>query len=194
MFRPGSRFQVPGGVRNPAWGRGMGMRHRGGAKCACRVDPSTSGGAAENTSSMYACNPPEGPSMCQRAQNRSPYYFTPTVAGSSSRDSYVHTCNELLDQFLDPSCNPVARSLNTKHPVPLRHVGSSRHQATRRDTTHKATGLRRQTLSSPAPHARTHACSDPLPGANNARDHAGRAAGGSCSRFENLEHSSANDH
>eukprot|EP00964_Phaeocystis_antarctica_P024234 scaffold13589_cov64-Phaeocystis_antarctica.AAC.2 len=104
---PRLRFQVPGGVRNPAWGRGMGMRHRGGAKCACRVDPSTSGGAAENTSSMYACNPPEGPSMCQRAQNRSPYYFTPTVAGSSSRDSYVHTCNELLDQFLDPSCNPV---------------------------------------------------------------------------------------
>ena len=135
MSRPGSRFQVPGGVRNPAWRTGGGMRHRGGAKCACRVDPSTSGGAAENTSSMYACNPPEGPSMCQRAQNRSPYYFTPTVAGSSSRDSYVHTCNELLDQFLDPSCNPVARSLNTKHPVPLRHVGSSRHQATRRDTT-----------------------------------------------------------
>eukprot|EP00964_Phaeocystis_antarctica_P016668 scaffold9172_cov52-Phaeocystis_antarctica.AAC.4 len=47
------------------------MRHRGGAKCACRVDPSTSGGAAESTSSMYACNPPEGPSMCQRSpQNR----------------------------------------------------------------------------------------------------------------------------
>ena len=42
------------------------MRHRGGAKCACRVDPSTSGGAAESSSSMYACNPPEGPSMCQR--------------------------------------------------------------------------------------------------------------------------------
>ena len=40
------------------------MRHRGGAKCACRVDPSTSGGADESTSSMYACNLPEGPSIC----------------------------------------------------------------------------------------------------------------------------------
>ena len=36
-----------------------------------RLNPSTSGGAAESTSSMYACNPPEGPSMCQRSpQNR----------------------------------------------------------------------------------------------------------------------------
>ena len=32
-----------------------------------RLNPSTSGGAAESTSSMYACNPPEGPSMCQRS-------------------------------------------------------------------------------------------------------------------------------
>ena len=50
-----------------------------------RLNPSTSGGAAESTSSMYACNPPEGPSMCQQptiAANRlrlrrSPYYLPP---------------------------------------------------------------------------------------------------------------------
>ena len=50
----------------------------GGHACAIeeeqkmRLNPSTSGGAAESTSSMYACNPPEGPSMCQRSpRNRS---------------------------------------------------------------------------------------------------------------------------
>eukprot|EP00964_Phaeocystis_antarctica_P033292 scaffold18897_cov53-Phaeocystis_antarctica.AAC.2 len=62
MFRPGSRFQVPGGVRNTAWDRGGGMRHRG-AKCACRVDPATSGGAAESTSSCMRATLRRGASM-----------------------------------------------------------------------------------------------------------------------------------
>ena len=82
-----ARFQVPGswGVRNTAWDRGGGMRHRG-AKCACRVDPSTSGGAAESTSSCMRATLRRGPSIMPSMSNAyrslrawSPYYFTPTV-------------------------------------------------------------------------------------------------------------------
>ena len=41
--------------------------HAPSRRSKMRLNPSTSGGAAESTSSMYACNPPEGPSMCQRS-------------------------------------------------------------------------------------------------------------------------------
>ena len=42
-----------------------------------RLNPSTSGGAAESTSSMYACNPPEGPSTCQRRCSTALLLFYP---------------------------------------------------------------------------------------------------------------------
>ena len=41
--------------------------HAPSRRSKMRLNPSTSGGAAESTSSMYACNLPEGPSMCQRS-------------------------------------------------------------------------------------------------------------------------------
>eukprot|EP00964_Phaeocystis_antarctica_P110364 scaffold74724_cov61-Phaeocystis_antarctica.AAC.1 len=86
-----STSQVPGGCGTPHGVEGGGMRHRGGAKCACRVDPSTSGGAAESTSSMDACNPPEGPvdvptinakplaAIVGEPAHSSPYSFYPHV-------------------------------------------------------------------------------------------------------------------
>ena len=88
-----ARFQVPGswGVRNTAWDRGGGMRHRG-AKCACRVDPSTSGGAAESTSSMYACYPPEGPSAVDRCANdRRKTAFAHHLANAIPFSFYPHS-------------------------------------------------------------------------------------------------------
>ena len=77
-------IQVPGGLRNPAWGE----TREGGAYAIeeeqnARVgwmDPSTSGGAAESTSSMYACATLGRGRRCSTAK---PYSFTPTRAVTS---------------------------------------------------------------------------------------------------------------
>ena len=58
------------------------MRHRGGAKCACRVDPRRV--TLPRAPRLCCVQPSGGPSMCQRSkENHSPHYFTPTEVVTS---------------------------------------------------------------------------------------------------------------
>eukprot|EP00964_Phaeocystis_antarctica_P134529 scaffold98810_cov69-Phaeocystis_antarctica.AAC.1 len=120
---PGSRFRW--GMRNPAWDSGGGMRHRGGAKCACRMDPSTSGGAAESTSSVYACNPPERASMFNGAKPLSIFFYPHT--GCYVFHEVVTRLRNRLSQFLCPHCNDLLAAFLDRQVLHPLHDRVGRH-------------------------------------------------------------------